>query len=86
MPSKKHVSIRTCAVCRDKDNKRTLTRIVRTEQGVFVDLTGKQSGRGAYLCDKHQCWQRAVQTDVLQGALRVSLSVVDRDRLRQHTP
>jgi predicted RNA-binding protein YlxR (DUF448 family) len=86
MPATKHVPIRTCAVCRQKDGKRALTRVVRTEEGVLVDLTGKRAGRGAYLCDNPACWQRAATSDILQGALRVVLTPADRERLRQYTP
>lgn len=82
----KHVPLRTCIVCREKSNKRTLIRIVRTEQGVQVDLSGKLNGRGAYLCDQPGCWERALSSDVLSRALRSSLSAADRDRLHQAKP
>ncbi len=82
----KHVPLRTCIVCREKNNKRTLTRIVRTEQGVQVDPSGKLNGRGAYLCDQPGCWERALSTDVLSRALRSPLSAADRDRLYQAKP
>lgn len=78
----KHVPLRTCVVCRDKDSKRTLTRIVRTETGVQVDRTGKMNGRGAYLCDRDTCWQRAVASNVLEKALRTHLTGEDRERLK----
>jgi predicted RNA-binding protein YlxR (DUF448 family) len=79
----KHVPVRTCVVCRDKAGKRTLTRVVRTDQGVIVDPTGKLNGRGAYLCDRASCWERAVNSDVLAKALRAPLTEQDRERLRQ---
>jgi hypothetical protein len=72
-----------CVICRDKDPKRQLTRLVRTEQGVVIDPTGKLHGRGAYLCDKPECWQRAATTDAVSRALRVKLTPADRDRLKQ---
>jgi hypothetical protein len=80
----KHVPIRTCVVCRDKSGKRTLTRLVHNDTGLVIDRTGKANGRGAYLCDDSQCWQRAAQSDVLNQALRTSLTPTDRDLLRQH--
>lgn len=82
----KHVPVRTCVVCRERDNKRTLTRVVRTEHGVQVDPSGKMNGRGAYLCDRESCWERAVSTDVLSRALRTTLTAEDRERLKQATP
>jgi predicted RNA-binding protein YlxR (DUF448 family) len=73
-----------CVVCREKAGKRTLTRIVRTEGGVMIDLTGKANGRGAYVCDNPDCWRKAAETDVLNKALRTSVSPEERERLRQH--
>ncbi len=81
-PTHKHIPQRTCVVCRETNAKRTLTRIVRTaNEGVQVDPTGKQNGRGAYLCDQETCWRRAVETDVLEKALRTTLTTEDRQRL-----
>jgi predicted RNA-binding protein YlxR (DUF448 family) len=80
----KHIPQRMCVVCRETNAKRTLTRIVRTpDAGVQVDPTGKRSGRGAYVCDKSTCWQRAAESDVLEKALRTTLTVDDRQRLRE---
>jgi predicted RNA-binding protein YlxR (DUF448 family) len=82
----KHIPIRTCVVCREKSGKRALTRIVRTEAGLMIDLTGKAHGRGAYLCDNPDCWQRAASTEALANALRTRLSEADRELLRQRVP
>jgi uncharacterized protein len=82
----KHVPMRTCVVCRDKTNKRLLIRVVRTEHGIQVDASGKLNGRGAYLCDRVSCWERAVTTDILSKALRTSLTTEDRQRLQQAMP
>ena len=52
-----------------------MTRVVRLADGtVVIDPTGKQNGRGAYLCEKNACWQRAATSDVLGQALRATLS------------
>ena len=76
---KKHIPIRTCVVCRDKRDKRQLVRIVRTSMsGVLVDPTGKRNGRGAYLCEKEQCWEKALNSRVLDQALNTELSEEER--------
>jgi predicted RNA-binding protein YlxR (DUF448 family) len=85
-PSAKRVPIRTCVVCREKAGKRTLVRIVRTEDSVQVDPSGKMNGRGAYLCDRDSCWQRALNSDVLNKALRIMLTAEDRNRLLMAKP
>ena len=73
MPGKprKHVPLRSCIACREKRSKRDLIRIVRTPEGTLeIDLKGKRSGRGAYLCRKPQCWGAALQPQRLSQALR----------------
>jgi predicted RNA-binding protein YlxR (DUF448 family) len=75
-----------CVVCREKAGKRTLTRIVRTEHGLYPDPSGKMNGRGAYLCDQASCWERAMTTEVLAKALRTTLNAEDRARLRAAVP
>lgn len=83
----KHVPQRTCVVCRTKDAKRQLTRLVRTpDDGVHVDPSGKRNGRGAYLCDNPVCWQQALTEDVLARALRTTLTEVDIERLQVAAP
>jgi uncharacterized protein len=83
----KHIPQRTCVVCRDKENKRALVRLVRTpDNGIQIDPSGKMNGRGAYLCDKIECWQRAVTSDVLDKALRTSLTDEDRERIKAAMP
>ncbi len=84
--SRKHIPVRTCVVCREKGDKRALTRLVRTPDGVVIDLTGKQNGRGAYLCQQMTCWQTAARSDILNKALKMTLSEQDRNRLLQAVP
>lgn len=80
----KHIPQRTCVVCRETAAKRTLVRIVRTaDAGVQPDPTGKRNGRGAYLCTRPECWQRALTSSVLEKALRTPLTEADRAHLRE---
>lgn len=83
---RRHVPQRTCVVCRTTSDKRTLTRLVRTADGVQVDPTGKLNGRGAYVCSQTACWDRVLETDVLEHALRTMLTDEDRARLRAAHP
>ena len=79
----RHIPQRMCVVCRETAAKRTLTRVVRTaEEGVQIDPSGKRNGRGAYVCDQPVCRQRAIESDVLAKALRISFTEADRARLR----
>lgn len=70
----RHVPQRTCVACRQKDAKRGYVRVVRTpERRVEVDPTGKANGRGAYLCPRRSCWQRALENGALNRALNVEI-------------
>ena len=84
----KHVPQRTCIVCREKFDKRRLTRIVRTpEEGVVVDFTGKRNGRGAYLCDQVSCWDIALEnTQLLNQALMTEVTASERVEIAAHKP
>ena len=84
----KHVPQRTCIVCREKFDKRRLTRIVRSpDEGVIVDITGKKNGRGAYLCDQLSCWNIAIEnTQLLDQALMTKVTAPERVELAAHKP
>jgi len=69
----KHIPRRTCVGCREVLPKRSLIRIVRGEQGVTVDPTGKAHGRGAYLHDIRACWLRGIN-GALDHALKTKLT------------
>ncbi len=77
----KHVPQRTCVGCRQTLAKRSLIRIVRTPEGLRVDPTGKVAGRGAYLHDRHACWESGLK-GALAHALKVELTDQDRETLR----
>ncbi len=81
----RHVPQRTCVGCRAEQAKRTLIRIVRSPDGrVAVDPTGRAAGRGAYLCDRAECWTNALRRGALGHALRATLSGEDRAALERY--
>ncbi|HSN93616.1 MAG TPA: YlxR family protein [Anaerolineaceae bacterium] len=74
---------RTCVGCRQSLEKRNLIRLVRTSEGVKVDLTGKINGRGAYLHDQRSCWEKGLK-GALSAALKTEISAADLNSLRQY--
>ena len=78
----KHVPQRTCVGCREVLPKRKMVRIVRTAQGVEVDPTSKMAGRGAYLHDRRECWERGLK-GALANALKVTLTLDERAKLEE---
>ncbi|MGR6836114.1 RNase P modulator RnpM [Syntrophomonas erecta] len=61
---------RMCVGCRQMKNKKELMRVVKTPEGdIQLDLTGKKSGRGAYICPNESCFNQAIKGKRLQKAL-----------------
>lgn len=86
-PRQKHVPQRTCVACREKRDKRQLTRVVSTaDDGLVLDSTGKRNGRGAYLCEQPACWENAVKRNLLAAALKIELSEADKLLILQNQP
>ena len=55
--------------------KKELIRVVRTpENEVCVDLTGKKSGRGAYICKSQSCLKKAIKSKRIQTNLEIELT------------
>ena len=62
-----------------------MVRVVRTPEGkLVVDETGKQSGRGAYLCRQAACWGAALQGDQLGRALKMDIGEEEEQILRDY--
>ena len=71
----KKVPQRRCLGCMQSFPKKDLIRVVRTpENEVLIDLSGKKSGRGAYLCKDKACLKKAVKAKRLQSNLEVQIS------------
>jgi hypothetical protein len=74
---------RTCLGCGREAAKRELVRVVRTPLSeVVVDVTGRQNGRGAYVCARQECFETAARKKRFGTALRVSLPEDELERLR----
>ena len=70
----KSIPQRTCSVCRAQKNKNELLRIVKNKENIIiVDETGKQSGRGAYICYDMNCLEKAQKRKGLEKALEIKI-------------
>ena len=66
---------RTCMACNEQKEKNELLRIVRSKDGVIeVDLTGKKSGRGAYICKSEACLDKIIKSKRLEKAFEQEIS------------
>ena len=76
---------RSCVGCRQVRDKRQLVRLVRLGEGdIEVDVSGKKSGRGAYLCPRPNCWQEGLKKDRLERALHTTISKEKRKHLLEY--
>lgn len=68
------IPMRKCMGCQEVKEKRELIRVVRSGEGeISMDKTGKKAGRGAYICPKEACLEKAIKTKALERSLGVSI-------------
>ena len=60
MMKTKKIPMRMCLGCGEMKPKREIIRVVKSKEGdIYLDLTGKKSGRGAYICKSVECFEKA---------------------------
>ena len=71
----KKIPTRRCTGCGEHFPKNTLIRVLRTPEGeVVLDLTGKMSGRGAYICKNAACFKKARKSRRIETSLECQIS------------
>ena len=82
--SQKKIPVRRCVGCGEHLPKAELVRVLRTPDGeVVLDLTGKKSGRGAYICKKAACFKKARKSRRFETALECSIPEAVYDRMEE---
>ena len=68
------IPTRRCTGCGEHFPKNTLIRVLRTPEGeIILDLTGKKSGRGAYICKSSSCLKKARKSRRIEASLECSV-------------
>ena len=71
----KKIPMRMCIGCGEMKPKKELIRIVKSKEGeISLDLTGKKSGRGAYICKDLKCLQKARKSRKLERSFSCVIS------------
>lgn len=71
----KKIPLRRCVVTKEQLPKQELLRVVKNkENNVFVDLTGKANGRGAYIKKDVNVLKTAKDKKILERALESQIS------------
>ena len=69
----RRVPLRSCVVCRQTSDKKTLLRVVRAPEkdggAVAIDSTGRANGRGAYICASSECIEKAAKQKRFERSL-----------------
>jgi predicted RNA-binding protein YlxR (DUF448 family) len=82
--SRKKVPMRKCVATGEMRPKKELVRIVRSKEGeVSIDLTGKKSGRGAYLSKDKEAVQLAKKRNILSKQLETNVDDAIYDELNE---
>ena len=69
------IPLRTCVVTKEKYEKKELIRVVKNNEGeVFVDITGKANGRGAYIKKDLEVLELAKKSKALDKHLETTIS------------
>lgn len=71
MKKARKVPQRQCIGCEEMKNKKELIRVIKTpEDQIIIDATGKQNGRGAYICNSIDCFEKTRKNKGLERSLK----------------
>ncbi len=76
--------LRKCLGCEEMIGKKGLLRIVKDKEGnLFLDLTGKKNGRGAYICRSSACFKSARKKKAFEKSFKCRIPDDIYDRLEK---
>ena len=76
------IPMRQCLGCNEHKPKAQLIRVVRSPEGeISLDLTGKKSGRGAYICRDLKCLKKVRKSGRVAHNLACEISPEVYDRM-----
>ena len=75
MLKQRKIPMRMCVGCREMFPKKELMRVVKSPENVIsFDRVGKAPGRGAYICRKVECLNKAMKIRALERQLECQIS------------
>lgn len=70
----RRIPLRKCTGCGEMKPKKELVRVVKSPDGeISLDLTGRKSGRGAYVCPAAACLAAARKARRLEKAFSCAI-------------
>ena len=73
--AEKKIPMRKCTGCGEMKSKKELIRVLKVADSneILLDTTGRKNGRGAYLCNSLECFQKARKTRGLERSLQMKI-------------
>ena len=82
--SNKKIPQRRCVGCGEHFSKSELVRVLRTPEGeVVLDLSGKKSGHGAYICKNATCLKKARKSRRIETSLECTIPADVYERMEE---
>ena len=69
----KQIPFRQCIGCGEMKTKKEMIRVLKTEEGIILDTTGRKNGRGAYICPSAECLKKAKKTKGLDRSFKMAV-------------
>lgn len=79
----KKTPMRMCTGCREMHPRTELIRVVKTPEGEVKLDTGRLNGRGAYLCKRRECLEKAEKSNALSRAFEMNVGPDIYEKLRK---
>lgn len=79
----KKIPLRTCIACKENKPKKELVRIVKFEDNFSLDVTGKSNGRGAYICNNEECFDKLFKQKLLNKTFKQNIPTEVYDSIKE---
>ena len=77
-----HIPERMCIACREMLPKHELIKFVLEDETVIIDNLQKKFGRGAYICKKEECIEKAKKKRALSAKFKMAVPDSIYDEIR----
>ena len=65
--------LRTCCVCRKKQDKKNMIRITLQDKILYVDNQKQHTGKGCYVCNSEECKKNIIAKKVLNRVYKYNI-------------
>ena len=77
------IVLRMCCVCRKKQNKNDMVRLVNTNEDIVVDNKKNFNGKATYVCKTSECLDVLVKKRILNKVFRKNIKNEIYDKLKE---